>query len=253
MRSKIKAITFDLWDTLFADDTDEPKRQKAGLPPKPVERRELVHQYLHRHAPIARDLVDAAYNAADAAFNKVWHEHYVTWTVRERLSIVFKALKRELPKKELAELIRLHEEMELRFRPDPAPGAGEALRTLKPRYKLGVISDAIFTPGRALRQLLDGEGWLGLFDSLVFSDEVGCSKPQRLVFETAAAQLGVDLGEIVHIGDRESNDVDGPHAVGARAVLFTGIKDRGSAKSQADAVCDDFARLPAVLEQMDQS
>ena len=33
MRSKIKAITFDLWDTLFADDTDEPKRQKAGLPP----------------------------------------------------------------------------------------------------------------------------------------------------------------------------------------------------------------------------
>ncbi|MFB3787706.1 MAG: HAD family hydrolase [bacterium] len=253
MTCKIKAITFDLWDTLFADDTDEPKRQQAGLPPKLIERRELVHQYLQRHAPVARDLVDAAYNAADAAFNKVWHEHYATWTVRERLSIVLKALKRELPDEEFAELIRLHEEMELRFRPDPAPGAGEALRTLKQRYKLGVISDAIFTPGRALRQLLDGEGWLGLFDSLVFSDEVGCSKPRPLVFETAAAQLGAELSEIVHIGDRESNDVDGPHAVGARAVLFTGIKDRGSANSRADAVCDDFARLSAVLERMDQS
>ncbi|RJP23333.1 MAG: HAD family hydrolase [Candidatus Omnitrophota bacterium] len=250
MKPKIKAITFDLWDTLFADDTDEPKRQQAGLPPKFAERRELVHQFLQKHAPISKELVDVAYNAADAAFNKVWHEHYVTWPVRERLSIVFSALRIELPAEEMDELIRLHEEMELRFRPDPAVGVHEAIRTLKSKYKLGVISDAIFSPGRALRQLLDEEGLLQYFDALIFSDEVGYSKPTPIVFEKAAEALGVELSEIVHIGDREQNDVDGPHAVGARAVFFTVVKNRGSQTSKADAICDDFSKLPLILEEM---
>lgn len=253
MKPKIKAITFDLWDTLFADDTDEPKRKLAGLPTKFAERRELVHQYLQKQAPISKELVDTAYNAADAAFNKVWHEQFVTWSVRERLSILFAALKLELPKADLDELIRLHEEMELRFRPDPVPGVHEALKTLKQQYKLGVISDAIFTPGRALRQLLDGEGLLQYFDSFVFSDESGCSKPTPKVFEKAAAELGVELNEIVHIGDREQNDVEGPHAVGAQAVFFTAVKDRGSANTKAEAVCDHFSKLPSILEKMDQS
>ena len=37
------AITFDLWDTVFHDDSDEPKRAAAGLPNKKVSRRDLVH------------------------------------------------------------------------------------------------------------------------------------------------------------------------------------------------------------------
>jgi len=249
-KSTIRAITFDLWDTILADDTDEPKRSTAGVPPKPTERRELVHQFLQKQAPISRELVEVAYNAADAAFNQVWRELHFTWTVRERLSIVFTALKRELSNPDMDELIRLHEEMELRFRPDFVRGANETLAALKKVYKLGVVSDAIFTPGRALRQLLEGEGLLHYFDSFIFSDEVGCSKPAPVVFEKAASDLGVSLREIVHVGDREHNDVDGPHAVGARAVLFTGIKDRGGASSKADAVCDDFTTLPAILEKL---
>ncbi len=249
---KIAAITFDLWDTLFSDDSDEPKRKKAGLPPKTVERRELVFQTLQKHAPISREMVETAYNAADAAFNKVWHEQYVTWTVRERLSILFAALKRELPPADLDELILQHEEMELRFRPDPVPGIRDVLQILKKQYKLGVISDAIFSPGRCLRQLLDGQGILQEFDSLVFSDEVGFSKPTPAVFEKAAQDFGVELNQIIHIGDREQNDVDGPHAVGAKSILFTGVKDRGSENTNAEAICDDFSQLPAILERLDQ-
>jgi putative hydrolase of the HAD superfamily len=252
MKPKIKAITFDLWDTIFADDTDEPKREKAGRPAKPIERRDLVYKYLKKQAPVSKELVETTYNAADAAFKKVWHEQYVTWSVRDRLSIIFTALKRELPEAEMAELVRLHEEMELEFRPDPAAGVHEVLKTLKQKYKLGIISDAIFSPGRALRQLLEGEGLLQYFDSFIFSDEIGSSKPTPIVFEKAAEELGVEVNEIVHIGDREQNDVDGPHAVGARAVFFTVIKDRGSENTTAEAVCAEYAKLPAILEQMDQ-
>jgi len=47
------------------------------------------------------------------------------------------------------------------------------------------------------------------FDGFAFSDEVGHSKPHRSMFEEAARQMGVQLEEMVHIGDRDHNDVKG--------------------------------------------
>ncbi len=153
-QAAIRAITFDLWDTVFIDDSDEPKRKAQGLAPKPVERRNLVQQFLDRHEPISRDLIDLAYDTTDAAFRQVWYGQNVTWTVRQRLSVLLKGLKRNLPEPEFDELVRLHEEMELAVRPDLASDVTEALSSLQGKYKMGVISDAIFSPGRALRQLL---------------------------------------------------------------------------------------------------
>ena len=250
-KQRVRAVTFDLWDCMFADDTDEPKRAAAGAKPKPEARRELIHRALERHASIPRDVVDLAYDMTDAAFRKVWHDQYVTWTVRERLDVLLAGLGRELPEAELAELVTLHEEMELMFSPDPAPGVHEALAALEGKYKLAVVSDAIFSPGRALRQLLDAQGLLGHFETFVFSDELGFSKPAPQVFEAAARQLDVEPADIVHVGDRPHNDVDGAHRAGARAVLLTVVKDRGAADCQADAVCNDYATLPAVLAELD--
>ncbi len=246
----IRAITFDLWDTVLIDDSDEPKRAAQGLAPKPVERRNLVHQYLERHEPISRELIDLAYNTADAAFRQVWYGQNVTWTVRERLSVLLGGLGRDLPKPEFDELIRLHEEMELAVRPDLATGATEVLRDLHGQYRMGVISDAIFSPGRALRKLLAHYDILQFFDAFVFSDEVGCAKPNPIMFETAASALGVELGEMVHIGDREQKDVEGPHAAGARSILCTVVKDRTNSNTKADAVCTDFRELPTILETL---
>jgi len=251
-RRVIRAITFDLWDTVFVDDSDEPKRATQGLPPKPVERRNLVHQFLQRHNPISKELVDVAYNTVDAAFHQVWYGQNVTWTVRERISVLLKGLKRDLPTTELNELVRLHEEMELEFRPDLTAGVAKALRNLHGKYRMGVISDAIFSPGRALRQLLAHYDILKFFDAFVFSDEIGCAKPSPTAFEAAAKALDVRPCEIVHIGDRELKDIEGPHAVGACAVLCTIVKDCDSENTKADAICRDFADLPKILEELSQ-
>lgn len=252
MSRPITAITFDLWDTVFIDDSDEPKRKAQGLPPKPVMRRQLVHRALEKHAPIPRETVDLAYNVTDAAFSHVWHRQFHTWTVRERLTVLLKGLKRELPETELVELIRQHEEMELEIQPDFAEGIGDAIKELSQHYKLGVISDAIFSPGRVLRQLLEGQDLQKYFDACIFSDEVGCSKPRPEVFEKAAEALGVELSGIVHVGDREQNDIDGPHAVGARGLLTTVILDRrGGVESKADAHCDDYSQLLSVIKSID--
>jgi len=248
---RIRAVCFDLWDTVFVDDSDEPKRRRQGLPPKPVERRELVYRYLARHSPIERVLVDCAYDTADAAFRQVWRHQYVTWPVRVRLQLVLAGLKRELPPEEFEELVRLHEEMELRVRPELAPGIAEALAALAGRYKLIVVSDAIFTPGRALRELLAGYGLKDLFSAFVFSDELGCSKPAAGMFQRAAELAGCRLEEMVHVGDREHNDVLGAKNAGCRAVLTTVVVDRGAATA-ADAVCRDYADLPGIIAVLER-
>lgn len=246
----VKVITFDIWDTIVIDDSDEPKRKAMGLHPKPVARRELLHEFLSRQEPIERRLVDLAYDVTDAAFNKVWHDQFVTWTIGQRLKITMNGLRRTMPEDDFAELVRLHEEMELDVRPEPVPGVAEAIQALAKQYTLAIVSDAIVSPGRCLRELLKGVGILDCFKAFAFSDEVGCSKPAKPMFDCITQALGCSIEEIVHIGDREHNDVNGPHAIGARAILLTVAKDRGSDTSKADAICRDYKDLPALVDAL---
>lgn len=252
MSGKILAVTFDLWDTIIIDDSDEPKRKQQGLLSKPLERRRLVLEFLNRHEPVSKLEVDLAYNTADAAFRQVWYSQNVTWSVKERLAVVLKGLGRDLPQNDMDELIRLHEDMELVISPDIAPGIVDAIKSLSGKYRLAVISDAIFSPGRALRELLAKKGLSEYFDAFVFSDEIGCSKPDPEAYRAAAKALNIDMSQIVHIGDRERKDIDGAHGVGAKAIYTTVVTDRGSANTKAEAVCNDYALLPGIVDELNK-
>ena len=88
----IKAITFDLWDTLVIDDSDEAKRAEQGLRSKFDERRHLLWEALNTIEPIELETVRLAYNVGDAAFNKVWKEMHITWHIAERLRVILNGL-----------------------------------------------------------------------------------------------------------------------------------------------------------------
>ena len=119
----IKAITFDLWDTLVIDDSDEAKRAEQGLRSKFDERRHLLWEALNADGPIDLETVCLAYSIGDAAFNKVWKEHHITWPIAERLSLILSELGRELPEDSFNAVARAHEEMEVEIPPDAMPGA----------------------------------------------------------------------------------------------------------------------------------
>lgn len=246
----IKAITFDLWDTVFIDDSDEAKRKAAGRLSKKEERRQLVFEFANKHKKVSKELVNSIYNTVDASFNKVWHEQFVTWEIGERLVLIFKGLKIELSPEELAEITKLHEEMELEFRPDFVEGIGDVLEELSKNYKIGVISDAIVSPGRVLRELLKGEGLLHYFEHFVFSDEIGNAKPMPVVFESAFNKFDVKPHELVHIGDREHNDILGPLNVDAHALLCTAAIDRDSKNTKADGIFNDYKDLPSLIKSI---
>ena len=246
----IKAVTFDIWDTIVHDDSDEPKRAAQGLRSKRDERRYLVWKALEEDAPTNYDDAVLAYDTADAGFNLVWKELHINWTVEQRLRVVLRGLGRELGGKAFDKLVEDTGRMEVDISPDPIDGIKDALEALSGRYKLAIVSDAIVTPGTGLREILAKYGLKDYFQGFAFSDEVGYSKPHRAMFESACGQIGVGLDEIVHIGDRDHNDIKGPHALGAKGILFTGSRPADKDNTTADAICENYRDLPGIVDEL---
>lgn len=246
----IKAITFDLWDTIVRDNSDEPKRKDRGLKSKRDERRYLLWHALDKIEPINFEKVSLAYDVADAGFDVTWKEGHINWRLEQRLRVVLNGLGRTLPDAIFDQLVERTGIMEVEIPPDLVNGVELALETLSKNYQLAICSDAIVTPGTGLRKLLEHYDLKRYFSAFAFSDEVGHSKPHIDMFEAAASQLGVKLDEIVHIGDRDHNDVKGAHAVAARAVLFTASRSDDRNHTSADAICDDYARLPDIIDRL---
>ncbi len=243
----VTAITFDFWDTLVVDDSDEPARAAQGLAPKPVARRALVvDDILAHHPAVTGGEASAAWDQSLAWCRRRWLDDRVTPTVAERVDAALEAL--GVPRTGgFDELVDLLSTMEVEIPPVLAPGVAEAIPALAERHRLGIISDTIVTPGVGLQAILEGHGLRRFFEVFVFSDEVGAAKPEATVFRAAVQGFGVAPAELAHVGDREVNDVLGARRFGARGVLYTGVKDRGSATSEADVVCTDHRALGAQL------
>ena len=254
----IEAITFDFWDTIAIDDSDELKRAELGLPSKADARLDLFVAHIGRFYPeIAPELAVEAYRHANARFRHTWHEEHRTPGVRQRIFYAYDALGIKAAPGQLAGILREIdllsreiETMEVRIAPEFVPGVEWALQTLAQEYVLGIISDAIHTTGRGIRHLLYQRGLLPFFRFLIFSDEVGASKPSPRVFRLAAQEAGLPTEKIAHIGDRESNDILGPLAVGMRAILFTGVVDRSSERTRASLICRSFDELPGLVRRL---
>jgi len=139
--------------------------------------------------------------------------------------------------------------------PKPTPNVIAAIETLRAAgVRIGIICDVGLAPSSTLRRHLEGHGMLGLFDHWSFSDEVGCFKPDPVIFRHALAGLGdIDPAAAAHVGDLRRTDIAGAQAMGMFAVRYTGIADdpgaaeHGTDGVEGDAVIDDHADLPAVL------
>lgn len=248
----VRALTFDLWDTLVVDDSDEDVRAELDLPTKVEARRERFLAEVLRHHDLPPWTVAEALELADHAFHDVWTTQHRTPALRERLADAYGHLG-IAPTPGFDALVDAWAHMEVVIPPKPVEGIHEALETLSRRFPMAIVSDAIVTPGAQLRQLLAKHDLLRFFDHCVFSDEAGASKPDPRVFHLAAEALGVAPEALLHVGDREANDVAGPKGVGAKAVLFTGSVDRGTRGTAADAVAHDAASLVAAITALTEA
>ena len=84
-----------------------------------------------------------------------------------------------------------------------------------------------------------------MFDAILISEAEGIHKPDRRIFERAAARLGVDPRHAIYVGDHPDVDVAGARAAGMRSVWRR--DPRALHDVEADAVIDEVADLLSLL------
>jgi putative hydrolase of the HAD superfamily len=78
------------------------------------------------------------------------------------------------------------------------------------QLRLGLISNW----DERLRPLLGELGLDQYFEAIIISSDVGFCKPSPVIFEEAAAKLGLPPGRILHVGDSPAADIEGAKAAG---------------------------------------
>lgn len=126
---------------------------------------------------------------------------------------------------------------------EPYPDVIPALAALAPTYRLGLLSNGNSYPDRC--------GLAGAFDAVVLAEDHGWAKPDRRLFDAAAAALEVDGRHCLMVGDSPVNDVAGAQAAGWRAIWLCRDGEEAEAATGAgirpDAVVTSLLALPAAV------
>ncbi|HUE05793.1 MAG TPA: HAD family hydrolase [Acidimicrobiales bacterium] len=136
---------------------------------------------------------------------------------------------------------------------DPAlfPDTVSCLEALRPRYRLGLLSNGSRLPEKV--------GLDGYFESVVFAQDHRVAKPDKGIFEIVERELGVAPSGCVLVGDHPINDVVGAKRAGWSAVWIDRDGDGSfveglvGTKVKPDAVVRSLAELPEALEVMARS
>jgi epoxide hydrolase-like predicted phosphatase len=91
----------------------------------------------------------------------------------------------------------------------------EYARSLRPRFKTGIISDAWLETRQAIHDHVNES----VFDVIVYSAEEGICKPDPEIYKRALARLGVEPHEVTFCDDRAKN-VEGARRLGIHAFQY---------------------------------
>jgi putative hydrolase of the HAD superfamily len=188
----VRAVVFDLWNTL-ASWPDELSR-------------EFRRRWSNR---IGRSLdeIDAAWYASGA------YELRESGPIAVALRSVCSALDAEA---DVDELVRWRVDL-AREAVVPDDGVVETMSELRERgLRTGLISSC--TEDVAL--VWAESRFAPLFDVAVLSATAGCMKPDRRIYERACAELGVEPGECLFVGDGANDELRGAQDVGMTPVLI---------------------------------
>lgn len=250
----IRAVAFDLWETLITDT--------------PVLSRQQERQRLHRLEETLRvhgygataERIESAYRDTWSRCQELYWSNDDDVPCRKQIDHMLEALEldpRTFSADALGQLEDAYAEAVVTIPPQPVPHAGESVTALRKRgLRIGLISNTGRSPGRALRRVLHDMGIGASINAMVFSDEHGACKPRRSIFEALREQLGLPFEEIAFVGDNIYADVHGSMQCGMFGIHFRPPM-RGTAVAPdvdhglqiiPDATIADLRELAAVIE-----
>lgn len=244
IKSKIKAITFDLWGTLVDESG-----HLSHKPPFKQQRQNYLRMKLAEHGHIfSRDNVTSAYTATRDYFEERWRKAQ-SFDAELGVKYMLQQLKTELPQDVLDDTILFFEEVVNQMTLPLFPGTADALAECSKKYRLGIISDTAWISGEVLRGQLNRHNVLRHFDALLFSNEVGVCKPHENIFQRALDELQVKPEECLHIGDLQFTDIKGAKNMGMYAawIYRPEYLDNAAADYGPDLIVNNVAHLGELL------
>lgn len=206
----IKAISFDLWNTLFENVSYFKIRLDFF-------RRFLEKKNLSYSLDNLKNNFSRIFRLADVNFEKTDFRHTHTAEIIDNL---LKDLEIKLPQSDI-ELIKNEFEETMFTNPPPLKtGVKETLRELSEDYKIGLISNTGITPGRVIKKILEDYDILNYFLFTLFSDETGYYKPSQIMFKTALKEFKCKPANIIHVGDILETDIKGAKECGILTIWF---------------------------------
>lgn len=161
---------------------------------------------------VTRRLADEAWDGLEHAEHSTSEAAYLAWE-RDRWRSVLVAA--EVAEGDVTAVLDRLDARQAEFRMRTYPEVHDVLGELRRRgLRLVVCSNW----GWDLDRHLAETGVAGLLDGRVSSAWVGARKPHPRIFQRALAAAGVGASEALFVGDNWVADVEGPAAVGMRAV-----------------------------------
>ncbi len=242
LRKEIKGLTLDLWGTIL-DDAHPPTDTIVYS----EQRQQFLLEELQRCGyQITDEHMQAAYKHAWNYFDALW-EKQIAFRAEDGLREMLRFLRAELPPESFQKVVAFFESYKVP--PSPLHNVIPAIQSLAKKYPLALISDTAWTPGRRLREILDEYEILTCFHGLIFSGEVGRTKPHPLMFERALTGLQLEPSACLHVGDLQRTDVAGAKAMGMRAAWIHRAVYAGKEQEdhQPDVIVASVAQLAKAL------
>lgn len=214
-KSNVKAVLFDLDDTLF-------DRNRA--------QREWVHLMMQELGDVFKDIgqkviVDALLESDHIATEEVNRTHSRDAARIGRFRIFLKLL--NLSDVSAERITALYVESYSKINA-PVRGAKSVIANLAKGFQLGVVSNGF----RDVQyQKLKALGIKDLFHCIVLSSEVGIWKPDPRLFWKAACLLAKQSEECMYVGDSYNDDILGAKKAGMQTCWFN---PRGVLLTQKD-------------------
>ena len=236
--ARIRAVTFDLWNTLLTSTPGAVEIRSRSW-------REVI---VERGLDIGDDLLHGTLSMLPARFDEEWRAGR-QYGPTEALADCFTAFGDRLASEDRDALAAAFEAASYELKVAPVADAAEVLSAVAATgVAVGIISDTTLAVGRHLRTYLDQHRILQHVTFAAFSDEVGVYKPDPAIFRATLDGLGIDdPTTVAHVGDLMRTDVAGARAMGMVTVRFRGVVDDPEDGAEADHVIDRLADLSVVL------
>ena len=213
----IKAVTFDLWETLLLERSGDNSRRMLA-------RCKNLSKILTRFGEVSENQIGLALKEMALWLISIWETNKDV-THLDQIRFIIKASGKgsvEIEEELINELSSAYVAPLFEIPPYLNPEAPRVLKWLKERNKLtGIICNTGRTPGFSIRRFLEKEGVAKYFNIMLFSDEIGIRKPDLKIFQIATKKLNVKPHQIIHIGDNLKSDVWGAKNAGMKAVYFS--------------------------------